>query len=190
MAIKASGVPGAFFLALHTLLIRIKAMEKKELYSDLLLSLKSLIEEAPNEISVFSNASALLFMSLDDLNWAGFYFLDEKAEELFLGPFQGKVACQTIMVGRGVCGTSVKEERTLRVDDVHKFKGHIACDAASRSEIVIPIRKNGRIIGVLDIDSPILNRFDEEDQEGLESFVKEIEKRLTLPFTCKSALFD
>ena len=122
MAIKASGVQEPFFLALHTLLIRIKAMEKKELYSDLLLSLKSLIEEAPNEISVFSNASALLFMSLDDLNWAGFYFLDEKEEELFLGPFQGKVACQTIMVGRGVCGTSVKEERTLRVDDVHKFK--------------------------------------------------------------------
>lgn len=128
------------------------------------------------DITLYANISALIFDTLDDLNWAGFYLMRDG--ELVLGPFQGKTACMRIPVGKGVCGTAVKEDRVIRVDDVHRFKGHIACDCASNSEIVLPVRKNGQIIGVLDIDSPVLSRFSQEDEEGLEQIVKVIEESI------------
>ena len=128
------------------------------------------------DITLYANISALIFDTLEDLNWAGFYLMRDG--ELVLGPFQGKTACMRIPVGKGVCGTAVKEDRVIRVDDVHRFKGHIACDCASNSEIVLPVRKNGQIIGVLDIDSPVLSRFNQEDEEGLEQIVKVIEESI------------
>ena len=146
---------------------------KKELYSLLQDQLKALVEGETNYIPNLANASALLWMGLKDINWAGFYLMMDG--ELVLGPFQGKPACIRIPVGRGVCGTAVSEEKTQLVDDVHKFPGHIACDSASNSEIVIPIRSGDKIVGVLDIDSPVFSRFDKEDQEGLEGFVKILE---------------
>ena len=127
------------------------------------------------DITLYANISALLYGALDNLNWAGFYLIRDG--ELALGPFQGKTACMKIKVGKGVCGTAVQEDRTIRVDDVHLFKGHIACDSASASEIVIPIHKDGRIIGVLDIDSPIKARFTREDEEGLLKIVHVIEEQ-------------
>ena len=138
--------------------------------------LESLSEGVAWDITVLSNAAALIWDSLDDINWAGFYLLQN--DTLILGPFQGKPACIEIPVGKGVCGTAVKENRTLVVPDVHQFPGHIACDCASNSEIVIPLCKNGEIIGVLDIDSPLFDRFSEEDRVGLEAFVKALEKAL------------
>lgn len=128
------------------------------------------------DITLYANISALIFDTLEDLNWAGFYLMRDG--ELVLGPFQGKTACMRIPVGKGVCGTAVKEDRVIRVDDVHRYKGHIACDCASNSEIVLPVRKNGQIIGVLDIDSPVLSRFSQEDEEGLEQIVKVIEESI------------
>ena len=127
--------------------------------------IRSLAEEERDFVPVLANASALIFNSLDRINWAGFYLFDRGS--LLLGPFQGKVACIRIEPGRGVCGTAVAQEQTIRVDNVREFKGHIACDSASNSEIVIPIRSNGRIVGVLDIDSPEFSRFGEEDEAGL-----------------------
>ena len=127
------------------------------------------------DITLYANISALLYDALPDLNWAGFYLMRDG--ELALGPFQGKTACMKIKVGKGVCGTAVQEDRTICVDDVHLFKGHIACDSASASEIVIPIHKDGRIIGVLDIDSPIKARFTQEDEEGLLKIVHVIEEQ-------------
>lgn len=138
--------------------------------------LEALIEDVDYEMSILANASALLFHSLDRLNWAGFYIMNDGV--LKLGPFQGEVACTRIPVGRGVCGTAVAEDKTQRVEDVHQFRGHIACDANSNSEIVIPIHVHGEIYGVLDIDSPVLERFSEEDQEGLEAFVRILERAL------------
>lgn len=143
-------------------------------YSMLSKQLKAICENAPYLITNLSNASALLYSSLEDLNWAGFYLMQEG--KLILGPFQGKTACTTIEVGRGVCGTAVKEHKTMLVPNVHEFPGHIACDCASNSEIVIPIRIDNKIFGVLDIDSPRLNRFSEEDKIGLEAFVAELER--------------
>ncbi|GIN86890.1 hypothetical protein J6TS2_32760 [Heyndrickxia sporothermodurans] len=131
--------------------------------------LKALIEDEPNRIANLSNASALLNQFLDKINWVGFYLLEEN--ELVLGPFQGLPACVRIPVGKGVCGTSVKERKTLRVPDVNEFPGHIACDSASQSEIVIPIIKNNEVIGVLDIDSPEKDRFDDIDENHLTEFV-------------------
>ena len=128
------------------------------------------------DITLYANISALLYDALDNLNWAGFYLMRDG--ELALGPFQGKTACMKIKVGKGVCGTAVQEDRTIRVDDVHLFKGHIACDSASASEIVIPIHKDGRIIGVLDIDSPIKSRFSKEDEAGLLQIVHVIEEKI------------
>ena len=145
-------------------------------YEEINEQLLSLIKGVPHVVANLANASALLFSSLRDINWAGFYLLKENT--LVLGPFQGKPACIEIPVGRGVCGTAVKEGRTQLVSNVHDFPGHIACDSASNSEIVIPIRKGKDIIGVLDIDSPILERFTEEDQEGLEEFVRIIEREI------------
>ena len=136
--------------------------------------LAALAEGEPDFVPVLANASALLWDSLDRLNWAGFYLMD--GGSLLLGPFQGKPACVRIPVGKGVCGTAVQEGRSLRVPDVHAFPGHIACDSASNSELVIPIRKNGVILGVLDLDSPEKERFTAEDQAGLEGFVRVLEE--------------
>ena len=135
--------------------------------------LKALADDEPNFIPVLSNASALLNENLDDINWAGFYLMDKGS--LLLGPFQGKVACIRIQVGKGVCGTAVAEDKTQLVANVHEFPGHIACDSTSNSEIVVPIHSNGSIVGVLDIDSPSLSRFTEEDKAGLEDFVRTLE---------------
>ena len=147
--------------------------EKKKMYLLLCEQLKSLIEGEPHIIPNLANASALLNGALTDINWVGFYLMTDGY--LLLGPFQGKTACIRIPVGRGVCGTAVSEGRTQLVPDVHDFPGHIACDSASNSEIVIPIRNGNEIVGVLDIDSPIKNRFDDEDVVGLEAIVKTLE---------------
>lgn len=141
-------------------------------YNLLRKQLIALLEDEHNKIANLSNAAALLNQFLDRINWVGFYLKDE--DELVLGPFQGLPACVRIPFGKGVCGTSASEKRTVRVEDVHLFPGHIACDAASQSEIVIPLIKDGVVIGVLDIDSPEKNRFDEIDQENLEAFVKDL----------------
>jgi len=144
---------------------------------DLLCSqLAALTEGVPHETANLANASALLWQSLDRINWAGFYKMENGI--LVLGPFQGKPACIEIPVGRGVCGTAVAEAATQLVYDVHEFPGHIACDSASNSEIVVPIHVNGEIWGVLDIDSPFVGRFTEEDKVGLEQFVKILEQVL------------
>ena len=142
-------------------------------YKLLCAQLKALTEDVENEISNLSNASALLWQELADINWAGFYKMEGGV--LVLYPFQGKPACTKIAVGKGVCGTAVAEDKTQLVPDVHQFPGHIACDCASNSEIVVPIHVNGEIWGVLDIDSPSLNRFTEDDREGLTDFVKILE---------------
>ena len=128
------------------------------------------------DITLFANISALIFESLKDVNWAGFYLIREG--ELQLGPFQGKTACTRIPVGKGVCGSAVAEKQIMRVADVHAFPGHIACDSASASEIVIPLFSGGQIIGVLDIDSPVKERFSQDDEEGLIRIVRIIEKSL------------
>jgi L-methionine (R)-S-oxide reductase len=143
---------------------------KEDNYELVKKQLKALIEDEKNQIANLSNASALLNQFLDRINWVGFYLMDEK--ELVLGPFQGLPACARISVGRGVCGTAVQRKETILVEDVHQFPGHIACDAASQSEIVVPLVKNGEVIGVLDIDSPEKGRFDEVDKQKLEEFVE------------------
>jgi GAF domain-containing protein len=124
----------------------------------------AMIETEPHYVAALSNLSALIYESMDRLNWAGFYLMDKGS--LLVGPFQGRPACIRIEIGKGVCGTAVKEDKIQRVADVHAFPGHIACDSASRSEIVLPIRSGGRIVGVLDIDSPEPERFSEEDEKG------------------------
>ncbi|MCM3442761.1 GAF domain-containing protein [Metabacillus halosaccharovorans] len=131
--------------------------------------LKALVEGEEDIIANLSNASALLNQFLEDINWVGFYLLKE--DQLVLGPFQGLPACVRIPLGRGVCGTAAEKKETLRIADVHQFPGHIACDAASNSEIVVPLVSDGKVIGVLDIDSPSKNRFNEQDQAFLEEFV-------------------
>ena len=143
-------------------------------YNLLCQNLSSITEGVPYETANLANASALLWEHLPDLNWAGFYKMI--GGKLVLGTFQGKTACIEIEVGRGVCGTAVFEDKTQLVYDVHQFPGHIACDCASNSEIVVPIHINGEIWGVLDIDSPLIGRFSEEDKAGLEEFVKVLEK--------------
>ena len=145
-------------------------------YNRLTLQALAIVEGESDLIANLSNISALLNMELENINWVGFYLL--KNDELVLGPFQGKPACVRIPVGKGVCGTAVKDNRVMRVDDVHAFPGHIACDAVSQSEIVIPLNIGGKCIGVLDIDSPDLSRFDQNDEQGLVSFVTELQKVL------------
>lgn len=148
--------------------------KKSEQYKLMNAQLASLIEDVPHRIANMANASALLYDTLEDLNWAGFYLMENGI--LVLGPFQGKTACIEIRVGKGVCGTAVERDEIMLVEDVHQFPGHIACDSASNSEIVLPIHANGEIIGVLDIDSPSLARFDEEDRAGLAEFVRIFER--------------
>ncbi|MBQ6796114.1 MAG: GAF domain-containing protein [Clostridia bacterium] len=138
------------------------------------INLKALLDKEDWLITSLSNASALLNEYLDDINWVGFYLMQEG--NLVLGPFQGKSACVRIKVGRGVCGTAVSEDKTQLVPDVHQFPGHIACDSASNSEIVVPIHHNGEVVAVLDIDSPSFNRFSEDDKANLEESVKIIEE--------------
>lgn len=145
-------------------------------YQLLLKQLEALINDESDQMANLANSAALLNQFLNDINWVGFYLIKE--DELVLGPFQGLPACVRIKVGKGVCGTAVSEEKTQRIADVHQFPGHIACDAASQSEIVIPIKHNNKVIGVLDIDSPIKNRFDQLDQTYLEQFVTTLEKYL------------
>lgn len=145
-------------------------------YAMLGKQLNALLEGETNTIANLSNASALLNQFLERINWVGFYLMENG--ELVLGPFQGLPACVRIKVGKGVCGTAVSEKKTMLVEDVHAFPGHIACDAASRSEIVVPLIKGGTVIGVLDIDSPELSRFTEEDQAGLEHFAEVLLKHL------------
>jgi len=152
-------------------------MSKQAFYQTLTEQAKSLTEGEPNVIANMANLSALLFMSLEDINWAGFYLIDNP-EQLVLGPFQGSPACIRIPVGKGVCGTAASLKETQLVDDVHAFAGHIACDAASNSEIVVPIIKNGKIFAVLDIDSPSLSRFDEQDKAGLETLIRQFETQV------------
>ena len=136
--------------------------------------MEALAEDEQSYIPVMANASALLYYSMEDLNWAGFYIVKEEA--LILGPFQGKVACVRIEKGKGVCGTAWKEDEVQLVPDVHAFPGHIACDGDSRSEIVIPIHKDDKVAAVLDIDSPLYARFSEEDKAGLKEFAASLER--------------
>ena len=141
--------------------------------------MQALLEGIPHPIANLANASALLWQSLPDLNWAGFYLLE--GDKLVLGPFQGKTACIEIPLGRGVCGTVAAENRTLLVSDVHCFQGHIACDSASNSEIVIPLHRDGRVAAVLDLDSPSKNRFTEADRIGLEAVAAVLERQCIFP---------
>lgn len=143
---------------------------REENYELLFRQLEALLEGETNRIANLANASALLYQFLDEVNWAGFYLME--GEELVLGPFQGLPACVRIPLGKGVCGTSAKRKETILVDDVDQFPGHIACDAASRSEIVVPMIHQGEVVGVLDIDSPVLSRFDQVDRVHLERYVE------------------
>ena len=150
---------------------------KSEMYANLLQQAQGLFYDEKDLIANAANLSSLLFNTLDDVNWAGFYLY--KAGELVLGPFQGMPACIRIAMGRGVCGTAAETRETQLVEDVHAFEGHIACDAASRSEIVVPLVKDGELLGVLDIDSPAIARFDDEDRVGIEGLANEFIKSLS-----------
>lgn len=145
-------------------------------YRELNAQLRALIEDVPHPIANLANAAALLWQTLPQINWAGFYTLE--SGKLVLGPFQGKPACIEIPLGRGVCGTAAAKDETLLVPDVHLFSGHIACDSASASEIVVPLHAEGTVIGVLDIDSPITDRFSEADCRGLEEFARILEQHI------------
>ena len=145
-------------------------------YKEINSMLESLTEGVPYTMTNLANASALLNEKLEDINWVGFYTV--KDGRLVLGPFQGKVACTIIPMGKGVCGTAAAQDKTQLVDNVHEFAGHIACDSASNSEIVVPMHRSGEVFGVLDIDSPVFSRFTEEDREGLEEFVRILEKHI------------
>ena len=145
-------------------------------YQELIAQVRALTDGVPHWIANFANASAAIWQAMDGINWAGFYILEDGI--LVLGPFQGKPACIEIPMGRGVCGTAAAEQKTQLVPDVHQFPGHIACDSASNSEIVVPIFKDGKVWGVLDIDSPYYARFTQEDQAGLEALVNVLEATL------------
>ena len=146
--------------------------EKSAAYDELALSLRALLEGERDLVANTDNMDALLFWSLRDLNWAGFYLVEPERGDLLLGPFQGKPACVRIPIGRGVCGTAAARRETVVVPDVHAFPGHIACDSASNSEVVVPIIRDGKLLGVLDFDSPVHARFDEADAHGLEALVR------------------
>lgn len=145
-------------------------------YKALSAQVRALTEGVPHTTANLANTSAAIWQEMENINWAGFYIMEEG--RLVLGPFQGKPACIEIPVGKGVCGTAVAEKSTQLVYDVHAFPGHIACDCASNSEIVVPIMKNDQVWGVLDIDSPVVGRFTEEDKAGLEALVKVLEERI------------
>ena len=159
----------------------IAAESKSELYRDLLAALDALTDGEPDAVANMANAAALVWQYLPDLNWAGFYRLvdDDQDGELVLGPFQGKPACIRIPLGKGVCGTAAATRRTQLVADVHAFAGHIACDADSRSELVVPLISGDRLLGVLDLDSPLPARFDGEDAAGCEALAALLVTRLS-----------
>lgn len=146
----------------------ISEADKPMFYRELGVQLEALLSGESDPIANAANTSALMFQMMPDLNWAGFYFLHSE-DELLLGPFQGKPACVRIAVGRGVCGAAVARGESVLVEDVHAFPGHIACDAASRSELVVPLLREGRVFGVIDLDSPLTGRFDTDDQHGIEA---------------------
>lgn len=146
-----------------------RPQNKTELYLQLTGEMVALLDQETDWIANSANVSSLLYHSLPEINWAGFYFM--RNGELVVGPFQGKPACVRIKVGRGVCGTAARNKETIVVRNVHEFPGHIACDSASNSEIVVPLIKNNALVGVLDIDSPVKGRFDEDDRKGLESLM-------------------
>jgi GAF domain-containing protein len=150
-------------------------------HAELRAQLEALIGDERDAIANLANAAALIWHTTPDVNWAGFY-LRRSENELVLGPFQGKPACVRLAVGRGVCGTAVAHDASVLVEDVHAFPGHIACDSASRSELVVPLRHNGRVVAVLDLDSPSLARFSKADQQGFEAFVAVLEARSDLGF--------
>ena len=145
-------------------------------YKELIMQVDALTAGVPHVIANLANTAAAIWQAIENINWAGFYLMENG--KLVLGPFQGKPACIEIAVGKGVCGTAVAEKKTQLVENVHEFPGHIACDGASNSEIVVPIWQNGEIFGVLDIDSPYYTRFSKEDQAGLEELVRVLEKNL------------
>jgi len=146
--------------------------DKSEAYAELASSLRALLADERDLVANAANMAALLFWSLPGLNWAGFYLVEPGRGDLLLGPFQGKPACVRIPIGRGVCGTAASRRETVVVPDVHAFPGHIACDSASNSEVVVPIVRDGELLGVLDLDSPVRGRFDEQDARGLEGLVR------------------
>lgn len=150
---------------------------KPEQYEQLTAQARALLSGEPDRIANAANLAALVYHALPDLNWVGFYFFD--GTELVVGPFQGLPACVRIPLNKGVCGAAASTGQTQRVDDVDAFPGHIACDSASRSEVVVPLNKNGQLVGVFDLDSPTLARFDEEDQRGLESIAAVFLESLT-----------
>lgn len=156
-----------------------KFESKEEMYDYMNMSLEGLISEESDWLANLSNAAALLWMLMDDINWAGFYLY--KNGELVLGPFQGKPACTHIQMGKGVCGTAAEQNKTQLVKDVHEFPGHIACDSQSNSEIVIPLFKENKLVGVLDIDSPKLARFDDTDKNYLEQFAELVKQYVIFP---------
>jgi GAF domain-containing protein len=160
-----------------------RSLPKPELYRDLAASLAALIEGEPDPVANLANAAALLAQGLERINWCGFYLA--QGDELVLGPFQGKPACVRIRLGRGVCGTAAERRETLVVPDVDQFPGHIACDPGSRSEIVVPILQGGALRGVLDVDAPEIDRFDQSDKEGLETFVRSLVPRVDWPSVVK-----
>jgi GAF domain-containing protein len=153
-----------------------RAAPKPDLYSALVESLEALIADEPDPIANLANAAALVWEALPDINWAGFYLT--RGGELVLGPFQGRPACVRIPFGKGVCGTAASRRETLVVPDVTRFPGHIACDSASRSEIVIPLLRGNRVVGVLDVDAPMTARFDDDDRRGLETVAAIVSARL------------
>jgi L-methionine (R)-S-oxide reductase len=155
----------------------IAATDKAALYADLAQALDALTADEPDAIANMANGAALLWEYLPGLNWAGFY--RNVRDELVLGPFQGKAACIRIPFGKGVCGAAATTRQTQRIEDVHSFPGHIACDAASASELVVPIVHDGRLIGVLDLDSPVIARFDQKDQAGCERLMAVLAPRIT-----------
>lgn len=161
----------------------ISSSNKTALYESLNSALRSLLGAETDFHANLANASALLYSNLPDINWVGFYLL--KSDELVLGPFQGKLACTRIKLGRGVCGAAATQNKTILVPDVEAFPGHIACDSATRSEIVVPITVSGKLIGVLDVDSPSASRFDEDDRHGLEKLVSTLTEKLLTQERCK-----
>ena len=149
----------------------IDTQDKAEFYRELAEQVASMLQGEPDETANAANCAALLFDQMPDLNWAGFYFL-RSPDELVVGPFQGKPACVRIKIGKGVCGTAVERRQSILVEDVDAFPGHIACDSASRSELVVPLIKDGRVLGVIDLDSPSKARFDAADQAGIEAIAR------------------
>lgn len=158
---------------------KIVADSKEKFYKKLLFLLEGMLSTEKDSLANLSNSAAHLFTNLDDINWAGYYIM--KDGELVLGPFGGKTACTRIKIGNGVCGSAARDRKTYLVPNVHEFEGHIACDSASNSEIVVPIIKDEVLYGVLDIDSPIFDRFDEEDRLNLEKFVEKLNKYINWP---------